>query len=187
MSRIQSTNIADIAKIVNLRTGESATAKIKPNGRFIATFVDFSRRSVVQVDDAIELSFTDRHGNLLSKIIRRIEPEHVERAYLNTVVELRPPKTALFQNYPNPFNPETWMPYQITQDTQVTIDIFNIAGELIRRIELGNQTAGWYVTKDRAAFWNGRNNTGEGVASGIYFYKLRAGNYSAVRKMLIAK
>ncbi len=180
-------NIADIAKIVNLRTGESATAKIKPNGRFIATFVDFSRRSVVQVDDAIELSFTDRHGNLLSKIIRRIEPEHVERAYLNTVVELRPPKTALFQNYPNPFNPETWMPYQITQDTQVTIDIFNIAGELIRRIELGNQTAGWYVTKDRAAFWNGRNNTGEGVASGIYFYKLRAGNYSAVRKMLIAK
>ena len=180
-------NIADITKIVNLRTGESTTAKIKPNGRFTAVFVDFSRRSVVQVDDAIELSFIDRHGNLLSKIIRRIEPEQVERAYLNTVIELRPTQSVLLPNYPNPFNPETWIPYQIAQDAQVTIEIFNIAGELIRSIELGNQTAGWYVTKDRAAFWNGRNNAGEGVASGIYFYKLRAGDYSAVRKMLIAK
>jgi hypothetical protein len=170
-----------------LRTGYSTTAKIDGNGRFIATFVDFSRRSVIEVDDEIELSFIDKHGNLLSKVIRRIEPEQVERAYLNTLIELRPVKTALFQNYPNPFNPDTWIPYQIAQDAQVKIEIFNITGKLVRRIELGDQAAGWYVTKDKAAYWDGCNETGEVVSSGIYFYKLRAGNYSAVRKLLIVK
>jgi N-acetylneuraminic acid mutarotase len=180
-------NSANIVRITNLRTGYSTTAKIDGNGRFIATFVDFSRRSVIEVDDEIELSFIDKHGNLLSKVIRRIEPEQVERAYLNTLIELRPVKTALFQNYPNPFNPDTWIPYQIAQDAQVKIEIFNITGKLVRRIELGDQAAGWYVTKDKAAYWDGCNETGEVVASGIYFYKLRAGNYSAVRKLLIVK
>jgi len=187
IGRKQSFPTPIIVRIANLRIGEFTTAKIDGNGRFIAAFVDFSRRSVVQADDAIELSFIDRRGNLLSKVIRRIEPEQVERAYLNTLIELRPAKTALFQNYPNPFNPETWIPYQIAQDAQVTIAIFNIAGELIRSIELGDQTAGWYMTKDRAAYWNGCNETGEVVSSGIYFYKLSAGNYSAVRKLLIVK
>jgi hypothetical protein len=180
-------SIANIVRISNLRTGESTTAKIDGNGRFIAAFVDFSRRSVIEVDDEIELSFIDKHGNLLSKVIRRIEPEQVERAYLNTLIELRPVKTALFQNYPNPFNPDTWIPYQIAQDAQVKIEIFNITGKLVRRIELGDQAAGWYVTKDKAAYWDGCNETGEVVSSGIYFYKLRAGNYSAVRKLLIVK
>jgi len=187
IERQQSFRTPNIVRIANLRTGESTTAKIDYNGRFIAAFVDFSRRSVVQADDAIELSFIDQHDNLLSKVIRRIEPEQIERAYLNTVIELCPVKTALFQNYPNPFNPETWIPYQIAQDAKVKIEIFNIVGKLIRRIELGNQAAGWYVTKARAAYWNGCNETGEVVASGIYFYKLSAGNYSAVRKLLIVK
>jgi hypothetical protein len=180
-------NIAEITEVKSLHTGKSITAKINQDGRFIAVFVDLSRHSVVEAGDDIELSFIDQHGNLLSKVIRRIQEEQIEQAYLNTLIELIPAKTVLFQNYPNPFNPETWIPYQIAQDAQVTIEIFNIAGELIHRIELGNQTAGWYMTKDKAAFWNGCNKVGESVASGIYFYKLNAGNYSAVRKMLIVK
>jgi len=178
---------SNVIRVANLRTGESTAATIEPDGRFIAAFVDVSRHSVVQVDDAIELSFFDRHGNLLSKVIRRIEPEQVELAYLNTPVELRPTQSALLPNYPNPFNPETWIPYQIAQDAQVTIEIFNVAGKLIRRIELGNRRAGWYVMKNKAVLWNGRNNAGEGVASGTYFYRIIAGKYSAVRKMLVAK
>ncbi|MFQ6041824.1 MAG: T9SS type A sorting domain-containing protein [Candidatus Poribacteria bacterium] len=187
IQRKQNFRIPNIARITNLRTGRSTTAQMDQKGRFITAFVDFNRRSVVQIGDAIELSFIPPHDNSISKFIRRVKKEQIEQAYLDTVIVLHPTKTALFQNYPNPFNPETWIPYQIAQDAQVKIEIFNVSGKLIRHIDLGNQTAGWYVTKDKAAYWNGCNETGEVVSSGIYFYKLRAGNYSAVRKLLIVK
>ena len=100
---------------------------------------------------------------------------------------LTPEKTALLPNYPNPFNPETWIPYQLNQAAKVTIQIYSPDGNMVRTLDLGNQSAGIYQTRSKAAYWDGKNEAGEPVASGIYFYTLSAGNYSATRRMVIRK
>ena len=100
---------------------------------------------------------------------------------------LMPKKTALLANYPNPFNPETWIPYHLAKDADVTLHIYAINGTLVRRLTLGHQPAGIYQTRSRAAYWGGRNVFGEPVASGVYFYVLKAGDFTATRKMLIKK
>ena len=94
---------------------------------------------------------------------------------------------ALLVNFPNPFNPETWIPYQLAKDAEVTLTIYAIDGQVVRRLVLGHQPAGIYQTRSRAAYWDGRNAFGEPVASGVYFYTLTAGDFSATRKMLIRK
>ena len=103
---------------------------------------------------------------------------------INTVI---PRETALLPNYPNPFNPETWIPYDLAEDVDVCIHIYNLKGESIRNLSIGFQTAGTYQTRSRAAYWDGRNSIGEPVASGIYFYTLQAGHVSATRQMTILK
>ena len=96
-------------------------------------------------------------------------------------------KTALLLNYPNPFNPETWIPYQLAEAADVTVTIHSINGRLIRTLALGHQAAGLYRSKNRAAYWDGRNQFGEKAASGLYFYTFTAGKFSATGKMLIRK
>ena len=98
-----------------------------------------------------------------------------------------PKETVLLANYPNPFNPETWIPYQLAEPAEVTVSIHASDGKLVRTLELGQVPAGMYSDKDRAAYWDGRNAQGEPVASGVYFYTLSAGDFSATRKMLIRK
>ena len=98
-----------------------------------------------------------------------------------------PTETVLLPNYPNPFNPETWIPYDLAEDADVYIDIYNLKGESIRQLSLGFQTAGTYRTQARAAYWDGRNSAGELIASGVYFYTLHAGQVKATRKMVIKK
>ena len=105
-------------------------------------------------------------------------------ALFNNVV---PQKTTLLPNFPNPFNPETWIPYDLAQDTNVDIKIYNLKGETIRELKIGFQNTGTYRTKELAAFWDGRNSTGELVASGLYFYSLNAGQSKAIRQMVIRK
>ena len=100
---------------------------------------------------------------------------------------LTPKETALLPNYPNPFNPETWIPYHLAEPTEVTLSIYGVDGKLVRTLALGHQSAGIYESKSRAAYWDGRNNVGERVASGVYFYTLTAGNFAATGKMLIMK
>ena len=100
---------------------------------------------------------------------------------------LLPKESALLPNYPNPFNPETWIPYQLAKSTEVTVTIHSTDGQLIRTLELGQLPTGVYQSKSRAAYWDGRNVQGELVASGVYFYTLTAGEFSATRKMLIRK
>ena len=104
-----------------------------------------------------------------------------------TRVEAPPKKTVLLANYPNPFNPETWIPYQLSEAAEVTVTIHASDGKLVRTLELGQVPAGAYSDKERAAYWDGRNAQGEPVASGVYFYTLTAGDFSATRKMLIRK
>ena len=98
-----------------------------------------------------------------------------------------PTDTRLLLNYPNPFNPETWIPYQLSESTDVTVTIHSMNGSLIRTLELGHQASGTYQSKSQAAYWDGRNEFGEQVASGLYFYTLTAGNFSATGKMLVRK
>ena len=103
------------------------------------------------------------------------------------LVTARPEKTQLFANYPNPFNPETWIPYELATDTHVTIAIYNTQGVVIRTLQFGHQSAGYYTDRDRAAYWDGRNALGEQVASGLYFYQLETDEMSSMRKMVILK
>ena len=99
----------------------------------------------------------------------------------------QPSITALLPNYPNPFNPETWIPYTLSISSEVAIEIYATDGSLVRRLAIGHQAAGFYVGKYRAAYWDGRNTVGEPVASGVYFYTLTAGDFTATRKLLIRK
>jgi hypothetical protein len=100
---------------------------------------------------------------------------------------LVPQSTALLANYPNPFNPETWIPYRLAKGSDVQLRIYDTQGRLVRHLDLGHQAAGVYQTRSRAAYWDGRNEMGESVASGLYFYTLTAGDFSATRRMLILK
>ena len=110
---------------------------------------------------------------------------------------LIPQETVLLPNYPNPFNPETWIPYRLAEDAFVTLTIYDSRGQVVRTLDLGHQIAGYYTDRTKAAYWDGKNEFGEGVASGVYFYHLSAGrsglsvphrsDFSATRKMLILK
>ena len=103
------------------------------------------------------------------------------------IATARPEQTQLLANYPNPFNPETWIPYELAADTDVRLTIYNTHGVVIRTLELGHQSSGYYVGRDRAAYWDGRNAFGEPVASGVYFYQLETDAKSLMRKMVILK
>ena len=100
---------------------------------------------------------------------------------------LVPKSTALLANYPNPFNPETWIPYRLAKGSDVQLRIYDTQGRLVRHLDIGHQAAGTYQTRSRAAYWDGTNEIGEAVASGLYFYTLTAADFSATRRMLILK
>ena len=113
--------------------------------------------------------------------------QHVIQLLERRLPEPAPKKTVLLANYPNPFNPETWIPYRLVKAADVTLTIYATNGQPVRTLALGHQPAGNYLDRARAAYWDGKNAFGESVASGIYFYSLTADNFSATRRMLIAK
>jgi len=123
----------------------------------------------------------------------RVEGERIQ--YVGEMVvpyEMRevvgmPGRSELLQNYPNPFNPETWIPFKLDRGGEVRIEIYDMSGRLVKRLELGYLRAGYYVDRSKAAYWDGRNEQGEQVASGIYFYILKAGNFRSTRKMSIIR
>ena len=110
-----------------------------------------------------------------------------DNAAAPTLSKPAPKETDLLTNYPNPCNPETWIPYQLSKPAEVTVTIYAADGKLVRTLALGHQPAGVYQSKSRAAYWDGKNEVGEPVASGVYFYTLKAGDFTATRKMLIRK
>ena len=103
------------------------------------------------------------------------------------LISLTPKETELLANYPNPFNPETWIPYRLAEDAFVTLTIYNGSGQVVRTLDVGHRIASAYESQSKAIYWDGRNDVGERVASSVYFYHLSAGDYSAIRKMLILK
>ena len=99
---------------------------------------------------------------------------------------LAPARFSLLPNYPNPFNPETWIPYQLPEGVDVTVKIYSVSGHLIRALNLGHKPAGFYTHKPKAAYWDGKNEVGEQVSSGVYFYTIQAGEFTATKKMVVA-
>ena len=100
---------------------------------------------------------------------------------------LTPTETKLLANYPNPFNPETWIPYRLAEDAFVTLTIYDLSGHLVRTLNVGHRIASAYENRSKAIYWDGRNGLGERVASGVYYYHLSTGEYSATRRMVILK
>ena len=139
----------------------------------------------------IGISVTDKARNNIyhdfTEITRFEVFEATETQAAPTVHVTLPDKNALLPNYPNPFNPETWIPYHLAASADVSLHIYAVNGRLVRHFDLGHQRAGMYQSRSRAAYWDGRNQIGEPVASGLYFYTLTAGEFTATRKLLIRK
>ena len=110
-----------------------------------------------------------------------------EREYRLVLQPIKPKVTQLLQNYPNPFNPETWIPFELNQDSDVSLTIYDTAGRLVQHLGLGFQEVGTYLQRDRAIYWDGRTQSGEQVASGTYFYTLKTAGYVSTQKMIILK
>ncbi|MDE0186669.1 MAG: T9SS type A sorting domain-containing protein [Candidatus Poribacteria bacterium] len=173
----------------NLRTNSAITASVR-GSYFAAATADLSRRSVVQIGDEIEVHVVGPGGVVESQTLRyKVTREHLANAVMSVKLDGigKPKLTRLLQNYPNPFNPETWIPYQLSEDSPVTVSIYDTTGKLIRNLPLGIQSAGFYNSRDRAAYWDGRNAEGEGVASGAYFYQLTTPSFHQTRQLVIIK
>ena len=131
----------------------------------------------------------------LQQVLKLLRTQHdgspvLQRAIANLerlLASLIPKETLLLANYPNPFNPETWIPYQLSKSADVALHIHSMDGTLVRALSLGHKVAGMYHGRSRAAYWDGKNAAGEVVSSGVYFYTLTAGDFSATRRMLIRK
>ena len=108
------------------------------------------------------------------------------RHYLS-IADQNVKKTKLLPNYPNPFNPDTWIPYQLSKGATVTVKIYDVTGNLVRKINVGHKSTGYHLTRERAVYWNGRNEKGESVSSGVYFYTLNTDTYTQTRRMVILK
>ena len=176
----------------NRRTGTIATETITSDvKRAAAVWADLNRKSVVEAGDKLEIALYDERGNIVSGPFQRtVSTADIRNAFLNlqlTVGDVRPKDTILAQNYPNPFNPETWIPYQLSKSAEVSIHIHNVAGHLVRTLDLGLKPTGAYMTPSTAAYWDGKNAAGERVASGIYFYTLQTADFAATRRMVILK
>ena len=155
--------------------------------RFIA-YIVLPEGSFPGVWGVIGISVTDKARNTIYHDFTEITRFEVIEEQAAPFVDVSiPDRNALLANYPNPFNPETWIPYQLTKSTDVTLGIYAADGKLVRQLIMGYQNAGMYHSRGSAAYWDGRNAFGEKVASGIYFYTLNAGDFSATRKLMIHK
>ena len=176
----------------NLRTGSIATQNITTGvKRSSAVWADLNRKSVVEAGDKLQIALYDDRGRVVSGPFQRtVATTDLRNAFLSVdlrVGDVRPQETVLSQNFPNPFNPETWIPYQLSEGTEVSIQIYDVSGRLVRSLDLGWQPVGSYMTPSSAAYWDGRNAVGERVASGIYFYTLQTSDFAATRRMVILK
>ena len=178
--------------VKNLSTGKVNTAVIDADGvGYQVTFVDTETGRAARVGDIIEISVQSPDPLIGVQPLRHVvTAEDVKRSHI-PLAELVgyeiPAKTELLLNYPNPFNPETWIPYRLAEVAYVTLEIYDLSGGLVRRLDIGHRIAAVYESRSKAIHWDGRNQFGEQVASGIYFYHLSAGDYSATRKMVILK
>ena len=149
------------------------------NAPSLPNAAELQKLSPIALEALLENLLTESNGSLRYKHAIA----HVE----SILATKHPDETLLLANYPNPFNPETWIPYHLAKSGDVAIVIYDSRGTVVRELSLGHQRGGYYTSRSRAAYWDGRNRAGEYVASGIYFYQLRAAGVSLLRKMVILK
>ncbi len=176
----------------NLRNSTQATQNITTGiKQATAVWADLNRKNVIEAGDRLKIALYDDHGRIVSGPFQRtVTTADIRNAFLSvdlTVGDVHPQETLLAQNFPNPFNPETWIPYQLSEATEVSIHIYDVSGRLVRTLDVGWQPVGSYMTPSRAAYWDGRNAIGERVASGIYFYTLQTADFAATQRMVILK
>ena len=165
-------NLLDLVKVAGAMGNQAAA----PDALRADTKVPLTRAQVQQwITQAQQLNLTDPTSQRGIRFLEQL------------LAALTPKETALLANYPNPFNPETWIPYQLAANADVTLMIYAVDGKLVRQLDLGHKLVGIYQSKTRAAYWDGKNELGEPIASGVYFYTLSAGEFTATRKMLIRK
>ena len=173
----------------NLRTNAVMTGNVR-DGYFAVATAELTRRTVVQIGDSLEVLVTDTTGEIASeKFNFTVTPDTLANAVLPVTLDGvgAPKQTLLLQNYPNPFNPETWIPYRLSEAAPVTLSIYDATGQRIRTLLLGVQAAGFYQSRSRAAYWDGRNDLGEQVSSGVYFYQLSTPSEHQIKRMVILK
>ena len=173
----------------NLRTNSVITATVQGD-YFAAATANLARKNVVQVGDVVELRVIGPGGNVESQNLTfKVTPENLANAVLSINLDSigKPTQNQLLQNYPNPFNPETWIPYQLSEASPVSVSIYDTTGKMVRKLSLGFQSAGFYNSRERAAYWDGKNALGERVASGIYFYQLTTPSFQQTRRLVILK
>ncbi len=182
--RVKVKNLSTKAALNRVTSAETATG-------YNMTFVDLKVGHAAQVGDVLEIS-ADSPSPLIGvqpvRHIVTVDDVKATRIELADLIAYEiPSETELLRNYPNPFNPETWIPYRLASDADVVLTIYDTAGQVVRTLDMGHQTAAVYESRAKAIYWDGRNRFGEQVASGIYFYSLSAGEFSATRKMMILK
>ena len=191
-------NSAGLHVIVkNLSTGSTVTTVVGDAGStssqvgYRLTVVDIMGGRAAAIGDTLEISVRSPDTSIGVQPLRyTVATEDVRRSRVQLpalFLQEIPAETTLLRNYPNPFNPETWIPYRLAQDAFVTVTIYDGNGQMVRTLDVGHQTAGIYESQSKAVYWDGRNDLGESVASGVYFYTLTAEDFSATRKMVILK
>ena len=192
-------SVIDLA-LVALQFGQTGHIDADVNGNGVVDIVDLIQvasiiDSTAQAPQAQPLGLTTLTPTDVQSWIAQAEAlnrtdattQRGIRFFEQLLAALTPKATMLLANYPNPFNPETWIPYHLADDAAVTLTIYEIKGAVVRQLDMGHQPAGYYTDRSKAAYWDGRNVSGESVASGVYFYQFRAGDYSQVRRMVILK
>ena len=184
--------------VTNLRTGVSAPSTVSvgkstmtniSQSSYTAVFVDPDRKPLVNSADVYQVTIIDPRIDPIQHQFW-VESNHLSVAHLTANIQLSaqvPQTTQLGQNYPNPFNPETWIPFQLHQPADVSVTIYDVVGTMVREISVGFRSAGSYQSIGRAVYWDGRTDYGEMVASGVYFYALQAGDFTANRRLVILK
>ena len=179
-------------KVKNLSTDRALSTVTGDEGNgYQLTVVDIETGRAATVGDILEISAQSPDPFIGVEPLRyTVTAEDVKGSLIQLpglITYEIPAETELLHNYPNPFNPETWIPYRLAEDAFVTLTIYDLNGQIVRTLDVGHQIASVYENRSKAIYWDGRNEIGEQVASGVYFYHLSAGDYSATRKMVILK
>jgi hypothetical protein len=154
---------------------------VRPGQTYYYYIEDIDFVGVSTKSTPISAHVETRPGQRSDVISVRVQPPPL------VVEKILPLQFRLRQNFPNPFNPETWLPYELPKAADVRMTIFDVRGQVVRTLTVGKQRAGYYVDKEKAVHWDGRNETGERVGSGVYFYRVDADEFSAIRRMVILK
>ncbi|MDE0021100.1 MAG: Ig-like domain-containing protein [Candidatus Poribacteria bacterium] len=182
------------ASVTHLRTGKTLTAATgasSEDGRFSVVFLDLFSGGFA-VGDMFELRAADLAGAFggVQSVRHTLTQSDIARGAVDfgrLLMSALPSETALLPNYPNPFNPETWIPFDLSEASRARMNIYNSAGQLVRTLNLGQLPAGAYRSRAKAAHWDGRNALGEPVASGVYYVRIEAGSFTALRRMVVLK